>query len=79
MVWGSFQMLLEEGDYSKVNKANNHSNALFTQVYWGVVTGGYLLWSFLTMRWEMTWIVWPVAGVIFGVIISILNGTRKNA
>jgi transcriptional regulator with XRE-family HTH domain len=79
VVWGSYQMLLQEGDYSKLNKSNNRSNALITEIYWGVVVAGYLLWSFLTMRWEITWIVWPIAGILFGILTSILNATRKNA
>ncbi len=79
VIWGSYQMLLEEGDYSKSNKEDNKSNALIAEVYWGVVTGGYLLWSFLTMRWDITWIVWPVAGVLYGVVISVLNASRRRA
>ena len=34
-------------------------------IYWAVATVVYLGWSFITMRWELTWIVWPIAGVLF--------------
>lgn len=28
----------------------------------------YLLISFVTFRWESTWIIWPVAGVLYSVV-----------
>ena len=40
-------------------------------VYWSVVTAAYLALSFLTMRWDRTWIIWPVAGVVFALLMII--------
>lgn len=33
--------------------------------YWLIATAIYLGWSFWTNAWGITWIVWPVAGVMF--------------
>lgn len=33
-------------------------------VFWPTVTCLYLSVSFLTFRWEWTWIIWPVAVVV---------------
>ena len=33
-------------------------------VYWPTVTCIYLIWSFLTFDWHITWIIWPVAGAM---------------
>ena len=63
--WGAYQMLLEEGDYTRVAK---RSNRKYGGIYWGIVTAAYLAVSFLTYRWDMTWIIWPVAGVLYGVV-----------
>jgi signal peptidase II len=41
-------------------------------VYWCAVTAGYLLWSFLSFDWHITWVVWPVAAVLFGAIEALL-------
>ena len=38
----------------------------------------YLAWSFITMQWQTTWIVWPIAGVLYGVVEAGLRLTRKN-
>lgn len=64
-IQGGFEALLEEGDYSRVNKKFSR---IFGGIYWGTVTAIYLLISFLTMRWEATWVVWPVAAVMYGVV-----------
>ena len=58
--WGAFETLLEEGDYSREEKALGDKIG----VYWAVITAVYLAVSFLTSRWELTWIIWPVAGCL---------------
>jgi len=58
---GGFDRLLEEGDYTRLNKKAGK----YDGIYWAVATATYLGWSFLTGRWELTWIVWPIAGVLY--------------
>lgn len=45
-------------------------------VYWHTVTCIYLIWSFLTFDWHVTWIIWPVAAVIHGLIEGIDKSSR---
>lgn len=73
-IWGGFQALLEEGDYTRANK--KFSRAI-GGIYWGITTAIYLLISFLTMRWEATWVVWPVAGIMYGVVGEIFKHRNK--
>ena len=70
VVRGGFQVLLEEGDYNRLAKHNDNT---IGGIYWPVVTAIYLLWSFLTMNWHITWIVWPVAGVLYAVLCQIVK------
>lgn len=65
MVYGSFQKLLQLDDYDPEEKRNKKRYDKIFGAYWCVITAGYLAWSFITMRWDFTWIVWPVAGVCF--------------
>lgn len=67
----AYDTLLQEGEYSKYEKTLKKKYESLSSVYWGVVTAGYLAWSFITMRWDFTWIVWPVAGVLFGAVSGI--------
>ncbi len=68
LIKGCYQILLEEGDYGVLNKKERKKLEPFDTIYWCLVTAGYLAWSFLTMKWHQTWIVWPVAGVSFAAI-----------
>ena len=43
-----------------------------------LITAGYLAWSFITMKWAITWIIWPIAGVLFGALVPIVNLIRKS-
>lgn len=68
VIWESFNKLLQEGDYAPDAKRVNKN---IGSVYWPVVTAVYLGWSFITMEWHQTWIIWPVAGVLWAGIASI--------
>ena len=69
----SFSKLLQEEDYSVKKKVNAQKNETIATVYWCIVVALYLGWSFITFRWDYTWIVWPVAGVLYGAVEAFLN------
>lgn len=66
-------VLLQQGDYSAKNKSNKTLQTV-TKVYWCVIVAIYLGYSFITNNWAMSWIIWPVAGVLFGAIRAISEG-----
>ena len=71
--WESMQKLLQEGEYSKNEKTGyNIKNAIDT-VYWLLAVAVYLLWSFITNDWGLTWIVWPIAGVLYGAVSAVCD------
>ena len=76
MINESYQKLLEEGDYTREKKEANRKNSLLTQIYWCLITALYLGISFLSGRWEITWVIWPVAGVLFAAVLGIANAVR---
>jgi hypothetical protein len=78
MIWGSFQMLLEEGDYSREAKAESKKYGWIATSYWMLVTAGYLAWSFITDKWDRTWIVWPVAAVAYAAVYEIAKALRRK-
>ena len=71
---GGYDRLLEEGDYTRLNKKAGR----YDGVYWAVTTAVYLGWSFVTMRWELTWIVWPVAGVLFAAYREVMKAIDRS-
>lgn len=77
VTWNGYQMLLQEGDYAPEYKGSLIQT--ISGVYWCAVTAGYLAYSFITRRWDISWIVWPVAGVAFGGIYALLAmASRRN-
>ena len=78
IVWGSYQMLLEEQEYSRENKERNKHYGYIGGIYWCLVTAAFLAWSFIGNAWEQSWIIWPVAGVAFGAVVGIAGALRKR-
>lgn len=71
--WASMERLLREGDFAPRTKSGTRMrrerfDEQLSYAYWLLATTIYLAWSFLTNDWGRTWIVWPVAGVLFGAI-----------
>jgi hypothetical protein len=73
----SFTKLLQEKDYNVNNKSINKkvekTFGWIGGVYWSVLTALYIGVSFITDRWDITWIVWIVAGCVYGVIKKIIK------
>ena len=78
IIWGSYGILLEEGDFSRDAKTEAHRNRFISSLYWTAATVIYLLWSFVTFQWNMTWIIWPIAGVAYGLLAAILRIVHKR-
>lgn len=75
---GALQKLLEEGDYTREKKESKALGELVSGAYWMVTTAIYLLISFLTGRWDITWVVWPVAALLFGAIALLWQPRKKD-
>lgn len=73
MIKGSFDLLLQEGDYSEEEKTVRRKYGVYPGVYWLVITAVYLGCSFITGKWDITWIIWPVAGVLFAALAGIMR------
>ena len=78
MVHGSYQKLLQEEEYAVEKKREEKRMSAFSGAYWCLVTAGYLAWSFITSNWGKTWIVWPVAGVLFAALYTIVAAVTKK-
>lgn len=79
IIKSSYDALLQEGDYSTCEKKANKKLDEFSGVYWCFATVIYLLWSFISNDWHISWVVWPVAGVLYGAIsgiVKMMMGTK---
>ena len=72
MCMGTYDILLQEKDYSKDKKRAKREGedrmGLIAGIYWCLMCAIYLGFSFITNDWGRSWILWPVAGCVFGAI-----------
>ena len=76
-VHASYDVLLQSGDYTKEAKTTNKRLDVLTRIYWLLILVVYLSISFLTMRWDMTWIIWAVSGVLFALVRTVGEAVVK--
>lgn len=80
MIYDSYDKLLQRGDYTEEKKALGRKTSFFPKIYWCLVTAVYLGISFYFSNWEISWIVWPVAGVLFvalnGIVQAVAGKTK---
>ena len=76
--WASMQKILQSGDYTPTEKKRNRKEEALSAAYWMLATAVYLGWSFTTGDWKDTWIVWPVAGVLFAAVLNFYRLFTKN-
>lgn len=72
-IQASFQKLLQTEDYTLENKAANRRISFLHGTYWCVVTAIYLGISFFGNDWSRSWIIWPVAGVLYAAVYGLLK------
>ena len=71
IVQGGFDQLLEEGDYTRLNKQISK----YDGIWWAVTMVIYLAISFITLAWHRTWIIWPISAVAFAAYKEIYKAT----
>lgn len=73
----SYDTLLQEGDFTKKEKLAKKKTETFTVVYWCLVTAVYLGWSLWTKQWDTTYMIWPVAAVLYAAMYGIVRMVMK--
>lgn len=76
----AMEKLLEEGDYTRSRKAKKGVISAVSVSYWLIVTAVFLA-AILPAKSSYkgsSWIIWPIAGVLYGAVASILNISFKH-
>lgn len=77
----SMRKLLQEGDYTPVYKRKARLSAKISPIYWGIVVAVYLVWLLFIdggAHNSQSWVVFPVAGVLFAAILGICGIIDRN-
>ena len=68
----------KKGDYNeKKKKRAKKKTETFTGAYWCLVTAVYLGWSLWTKQWDITYMIWPVAAVLYAAMHGIIKTVMK--
>lgn len=78
MIKSSYDTLLQEGEYTIEEKHLKKKTDAFSGVYWCLMVAIYLGWSFWTNNWKFTWIIWPVAGVLYAAVLGMVKMTIEG-
>ena len=73
--------LLEEGDYTRAEKSKSSLKSAVSGAYWLLVTAVYLVCTFAPFAHgdpKQTWIIWPVAGVLYAALLAILQLSHRR-
>ena len=71
--WGSYQRLLQEGEYSLKKKTGSKIPGVVTSVYWVLAVTVFLVIAFTKNTWGFAGAFWSVAGISFVPVIMITN------
>ena len=66
----SYDQLLFEGEFQPQERERVKKHEKIGGIYWPIMVAIYLGWSFWTNDWHITWIVWPVAELLFAAITN---------
>ena len=72
----AMERLLEEGDYTRKNKARQGVNGGISLLYWLVVTAVFLFFTYGPWgngKPRYSWLVWAIGGVLYGGLLALLN------
>lgn len=78
MIKSSYDTLLQEGEYTIEEKHLKKKTDAFSGAYWCLMVVIYLGWSFWTNNWKFTWIIWPVAGVLYAAVLGLVKMTIEG-
>lgn len=78
MIKSSYDTLLQEGEYTIEEKYLKKKIDAFSGAYWCLMVAIYLGWSFWTNNWKFTWIIWPVAGVLYAAVLGMVKMTIEG-
>ena len=78
---GGIDRLLEQGDFTRENKARSKLTGALSAAYWLVVTAIFFFYTFGPNgngQPQYSWFIWAIAGVLYGALMAVLSVIRKK-
>lgn len=78
MKQAAYDILLKKGEYSDEARNFNKKTEVIGSIYWPFIVIIYLYWSFTSGNWGFTWIIWPLSGLLFAVVLGLIRLFQKT-
>ena len=73
----AYHCLFREGEYKTLYEKSRKAE-IFSLFYWPLLTAAYLLVSFLSGEWGITWLFWPIGAFLFTAVETLLEKKSKD-
>lgn len=74
----TYKRLLKVGEYSPERKAENKLVSIVASIVWPVTVVIFLAWSFIGNDWHISWILFPIVGILFGAFAGVADIVQKK-
>ena len=68
--WAHGTHAILTADAVSVSPTEHSIVGVIASFYWPLVVAAYLAWSFIGSAWGTSWVIWPLAGVLFGALAA---------
>ena len=76
--WADMKKLLREGEYALAKKQQNRILSAVTTAFWLLIVAAFLCWNFIFGGWDISWVLFPVGGVVYGIIYALCSVLIKE-
>ena len=74
----SYSLLLDQSGNEAGKSEETKRIERLAAFYWPLVVAIFLGWSLTTMNWGITWVVWPVAALVFASLVGLTKLLQQN-
>lgn len=74
-----YKKLLQLGEYNMVQIKNNKVIGAVAAVVWPIAVCIFLLLGFIFGLWRISWVVFPITGILFGGFAAFYNATHNES
>lgn len=71
--WPALNHLTKTNEERLQEKLDEKKENKISSIYWPLVTAIYIGYSLITNNWHISWIIWPVAGILYPAIHNIFD------
>jgi hypothetical protein len=73
-----YRKLLKTGDYAQTTTSENRIVGVVASIIWPLTVVAFLIWGFCFGGWYISWILFPIVGILFGAFSAAVNAWTQH-